>query len=97
MELNDKRLEVDKLRKESADSRAELEEKVARAKEKNEAIQTDRGFEKYVRTTFPVVKDGEGVIVIYDEDKSPVAPVRSDMTIWERIIVLWNRFFQATP
>lgn len=93
MELNDKRLEVSKLREESAQSRAELEAKVAKAEEKNADIQTDRGFENYVRTTFPVVKDGEGVIVIYDEDKSPVAPVRSDMTIWERIIVSWNRFF----
>jgi hypothetical protein len=40
------------------------------------AIATDRGFENYVRTTYPVVKEGEGVIVVYDAQTSPVAPVR---------------------
>lgn len=93
MELNDKRLNVEKLRSESAENRRILEEKVEKARSKNGSIATERGFESYVRTTYPVVKDGEGVIVIYDEEKSPVAPVRADMTIWERIVVQWNRFF----
>lgn len=90
MELNDKRIEVSKLRTESEVERKELEYKVAKAKEKNAAIDTPRGFEAYVRTTYPVVKQGEGVIVVYDEDKSPVAPVRSDMNIWERLLIWWR-------
>ncbi len=88
MELNDKRLAVEKLRAESEVERRDLEMKVKRSEEKNDAIGTDRGFENYVRTTYPVVKEGEGVIVIYDGDKSPVAQVRADMTVWERIKVL---------
>lgn len=90
MELNDKRIEVSKLRTESEVERKELEDKVAKAQEKNTAIDTPRGFETYVRTTYPVVKQGEGVIVVYDENKSPVAPVRSDMNIWERLLIWWR-------
>lgn len=93
MELNDKRIEVSKLRNDSLLERKDLEDKVAKAKEKNEAIVTPRGFENYVRTTFPVVKEGEGVIVIYDDVKSPVSDVREDMTIWERFAVFLRKFF----
>jgi hypothetical protein len=85
MELNDKRIAVKKLEAASAQEKADLQQKVAKAKADNEAIATPRGFETYVRTTQPVVKNGEGVIVIYDTPTSPVAPVKSDMTIWERI------------
>jgi hypothetical protein len=92
MELNDKRIAVEKLRKESETDRADMAIKVQKAQEKNDAIATQRGFENYVRTTYPVVKDGEGVIVIYDGDKSPVASVRVDMTIWERLKI----FMQST-
>ena len=93
MELNQKRVAVEKLRAESEVERQDLEEKVRKAQAKNEAISTDRGFEYYVRTTYPVVKEGEGVIVIYDEEKSPVAPVRSDLTFLERIKVLLQDLF----
>lgn len=95
MELNDKRIAVKKLRLESESERLELEAKVAKAKQKNEAIETERGFENYVRTTYPVVKEGEGVIVIYDGDKSPVTPVRSDTTVWEKFIVFCKRLISS--
>jgi hypothetical protein len=93
MELNDKRLGVEKLRKESETERADMQAKVQKAEDKNGAIATQRGFENYVRTTYPVVKDGEGVIVVYDEDKSPVASVRADMTIWERLKIFIQSSF----
>jgi cell division protein FtsB len=93
MELNDKRIAVKKLQAESAAERQDLEAKVRRAEEKNDAIATDRGFETYVRTTYPVVKEGEGVIVIYDGEKSPVAPVKADMTVWERMKVFLQGVF----
>ncbi len=92
MELNDKRIESAKLRNDSAVERKALEDKVAKAEAKNADIATPRGFENYVRTTYPVVKEGEGVIVIYDEANNLVSPVREDMTIWERLLVWWNRF-----
>ena len=93
VELNDKRIAVEKLRTESATERQDLELKVQKAQEKNDLIATDRGFESYVRTTFPIVKEGEGVIVIYDEEKSPVADVRSDMTVWERLQIFFQSWF----
>lgn len=93
VELNDKRIAVEKLRKESALERQELEAKVAKAEEKNALIATERGLENYVRTTFPVVKEGEGVIVIYDQEKSPVADVRSEMTVWEQLQVFFRDLF----
>ena len=93
MELNDKRIETAKLRNDSAMERTDLENKVKQAQVQNEAIITPRGFENYVRTTYPVVKEGEGVIVIYEDTNSPVSPVRSDMNIWERFIVLWRKVF----
>ncbi len=93
VELNDKRIAVERLRKESEADRLEMQAKVQKAQEKNDAIATQRGFENYVRSTYPVVKDGEGVIVIYDEEKSPVAPVRADMTIWERIHIFVQSIF----
>lgn len=93
VELNDKRIAVEKLRNESEIARADMQTKVQKAQEKNDAIATPRGFENYVRSTYPVVKEGEGVIVIYDEDKSPVAPVRSDMTIWERLQIFFQGIF----
>lgn len=91
MELNDKRIDVAKLRNDSLTERKDLESKVETAEARNKAIETQRGFESYVRTTFPVVKQGEGVIVVYDDNKSPVSPVRSDMTVWERLSLLWHR------
>jgi hypothetical protein len=93
VELNNKRIAVEKLRKESEVARMDMEAKVQKAQEKNDAIATSRGFESYVRTTYPVVKEGEGVIVIYDEEKSPVASVKADMTIWERLQILFQGFF----
>lgn len=90
MELNDKRIEVAKLRDESKKERQELTEKVAKAQQKSDEIVTPRGFESYVRSTYPVVKEGEGVIVIYDEGKSPVSQVRADMNVWERFIIFWQ-------
>ena len=91
VELNDKRLNASNLREESSTERKDLEGKVTKAAEKEESIRTERGFENYVRTTYPVVSEGEGVIVIYDAPNSLVTPVREDMTVWERLLVLWHR------
>jgi hypothetical protein len=93
MELNDKRIAVKKLANDAGSERLDMEQKVAKAEAKNETIATDRGFEEYVRTTYPVVKEGEGVIVIYDGNGSPVAPVKADMTVWERLQVALQNLF----
>lgn len=93
MELNDKRLEVKVTQDDSKKERIDLESKVETIKKQNEFIKTERGFEEYVRTTYPVVKEGEGVIVIYDDEKESVSEVREKMTLVERMVIFWNSFF----
>jgi cell division protein FtsB len=94
MELNTKRKDVVKLRNDSQKERSELENKVMQAEARAEFIATPRGFEEYVRTTYPVVKDGEGVIVIYDDNKSAVSEVRNKMTYFEQFMIWWRNFFK---
>lgn len=91
VELNDKRVTASNLKEESSVERKGLEEKVSKATEKEQSIKTERGFETYVRTTYPVVANGEGVIVIYDAQDSPVTPVREDVTVWERLLIFWHK------
>lgn len=93
MELNSKRVEVSKLRDDSQKEREELQRKVDIAQKQTDEISTQRGFEAYVRTTYPVVKKGEGVIVIYDDNTTPVSPVREHVTFLERISIWWKNFF----
>ncbi len=87
MELNDKRIAATKLRNEAMAKQEEVRGQLAKADARLAAIETERGFEEYVRTTYPIAKRGEGVIVVYDEPGSPVTPVREHMTIWERLLV----------
>ena len=93
MELNDKRIDVAKLRDDSLKERQELQKKVNIAQEQTDLISTQRGLDAYIRKTYPVVKKGEGVIVIYDDNKVPVSTVREDMTVWEHFMIWWNNFF----
>ncbi len=93
MELNNKRADVAKLRNDSREERELLESKVLKAKTETDFIGTERGFEAYVRTTYPVVKEGEGVIVIYDDEKSPVSTVREKVTVWEQLSIWWKQVF----
>lgn len=93
MELNSKRIDVAKLRNDSLEEREELQKKVDKAQKETDFISTQRGLEAYIRTTYPVVKNGEGVIVIYDDDKVPVSTVRNKMTFWEHVTIWWNNFF----
>lgn len=94
MELNDKRIEVEKLRDDSAKERNELQKKVDKATKETDSISTEAGLEKYIRTTYPVVKKDEGVIVVYDDDKVPVSPVRNQITVWERLSIWWQDYFK---
>lgn len=92
VELHEKSEAVAKIRNETSYERKEAEEKVLRAKERNEALATPRGFESYVRTTYPIVQEGEGVIVVYDEKVSPVVSVREDITFWEKVTLFWQKY-----
>ena len=92
VELNNKRIASTRLRNEARTKQEEVQGQLIKADTRLAAIQTDRGFEEYVRTTYPVAKRGEGVIVVYDEPGSPVTPVREQMTVWERLLVFFRPF-----
>ena len=94
VELNNKRITTARLQAESAADRKELEEKVRKAEVKSTSIKTERGMEAYIRSTYPVVQEGEGVIVVYDTSVSPVTPVREDMTFWESLLIWWRNVVQ---
>ena len=91
VELNNKRIEVNKLRDQTHQERALLETKAEVAKKQSESIVTERGYEGYVRTTYPVVKEGEGVIIIYEGKEGSVTEVREDMNVWEKLLVTWRK------
>ncbi len=93
VELNTKQVEVSKLHEDSVKEREELQRKVDIARKQTEDISTQRGLEAYIRTTYPVVKKGEGVIVIYDDNKVPVSAVRDRVSPWERLNIWWKDFF----
>lgn len=94
VELNNKRITTARLQAESAEDRKELEEKVRKAELKTASIKTERGMEAYIRSTYPVVENGEGVIVVYDTSVSPVTAVREDMTFWESLLIWWRNVVQ---
>ena len=94
MDLNGKRVDADKLRDDSIQERQKLQQKVDKAQKETDLIGTPRGFEAYVRTTYPVVKEGEGVIVVYDDNKNLVSSVREKMTFWERVSIWWKNYFK---
>lgn len=87
VDLNNKRIMADKLRNEAILKQSETAKQLERADARLASIQTERGFEEYVRTTYPVAKRGEGVIVVYEQNASPVTPVREHMTVWERLMI----------
>ena len=89
-----KRADVAKIRDDSQKERDGLQLKVEKAQKETDLIGTQRGFEAYVRTTYPVVKKGEGVIVIYDDDKTPVSTVRTKVTFLEQMSIWWTDFFK---
>jgi hypothetical protein len=94
IDLNNKRIVAGKLRDEALLKQSETTKQLERADTRLAAIQTERGFEDYVRTTYPVAKRGEGVIVVYEQDASPVTAVREHMTVWERIMVFMQEFIR---
>lgn len=95
VELYGKYSKVADLKAQSEKERQSLEEKLARAQEKNDALHTERGIEEYVRKTYPVVKQGEGVIVVYEASSSPVVPVRKDISTFEQIRMFFATLFTS--
>ena len=66
------------------------------ATDKKSYLETERGKEEYLRTTFPVASSGEGVIIVYDDNKKAVSPVKRDTTTKEKLLHFWRGLFGGT-
>jgi len=73
------------------------QKKLADALEKKHFLESPRGKEEYLRTTFPVAKEGEGVIIIYDDKKEVVTQVKKEMSLKEKLKHFFSNLFGADP
>jgi hypothetical protein len=71
-------------------------EKLAAAQNKKAFLESERGKEEYIRTTFPVAKEGEGVIIVYDDNKQVVSPVKKEMSSMEKLKHFFHDLFGGT-
>ncbi len=58
-----------------------------------DSLQTDSGIEKNIREKFPVIKDGEGLVVIVDEPAKPTDPAdaKSQGGFWQFLKNIFTR------
>jgi cell division protein FtsB len=94
VELYGKYQKIADLKNQAQKEESTLQDKVTKAQAKDDALHTERGIEDYVRRTYPMVKEGEGVIVVYDASTSPVVEVRKDISLSERITLWFVKILQ---
>lgn len=94
--LYTKRNEIVKEREKKEEEFHKQQNLLQKADEKKSYLETSRGKEEYLRTTFPVASSGEGVIIVYDDNKKTVSPVKRDMSTKEKFIHFWRGLFGGT-
>ena len=55
-----------------------------KANNKLKIISTERGLDGYIRQAYPVVKDGEGVITLYNSSTTNIINVDIEPNMWQR-------------
>ncbi len=55
-----------------------------KANNKLKIISTQRGLDGYIRQAYPVVKDGEGVITLYNSSTTNIINVDIEPNMWQR-------------
>ena len=93
MSLYAKYQKVHTLQEESKKEEEKIHEKVIAMQVKNEALQTTRGKEEYIRKTYPVIESGEHVIVVVEATSSPVVLVRKDISFTEKVKLFLQSWF----
>jgi cell division protein FtsB len=83
---------VDQERQRVAAELAELLERERALKQEIAALETDRGIEAAIRQKFPVVRDGERVIVVVEEEAAPQATTTPATTGWRGWLAGWLEF-----
>ncbi len=83
--LYEKRNDVVVERNKKEEELKDAERQLSDTKEKKTFLESERGKEEYIRTTFPVVKEGEGVIIVYDDKKESVRQVKKELSTKESL------------
>ncbi len=84
--LYEKRNDIVAERNKKEEELKDAERKLSDTKEKKVFLESERGKEEYIRTTFPVVRDGEGVIIVYDDKKESVTQVKKELSTKESLL-----------
>ena len=91
--LYEKRNEIVKAKTKKEDDLTLTKNKLREAENKKIYLESERGKEEYIRTTFPVAREGEGVIIVYDDKKELVSPVKKELSTQEKINHFVNDLF----
>jgi len=70
-----------------------LTNKIKIENDKLNSIDTIRGKEEYIRKVYPVKKEGEGLVIVYDA--SPLSyQILKEKSVWEKIKEWYNEFIE---
>ncbi len=87
LNLLDKYLRMREVRNKVAKDLQEVDTKSKISAEKLRIISTERGVEGYIRQAYPVVKDGEEVITLYNSSTTNIINVEIEPSIWRRFSI----------
>ncbi len=64
-----------------------------KANNKLKIISTQRGLDGYIRQAYPVVKDGEGVITLYNSSTTNIINVEIEPSLWEKVSIWLKQIY----
>ena len=84
LQLLNKYFKMSSVRDKALENEARSESNNKKSEIKFNMINTDRGVEGYIRQAYPVVKNGEGVITLYNSTNSNVSNVDIEPSSFEK-------------
>ena len=80
IQLGGKLLDTEENRKIAEEKVTELKERKKKTREEIELLKTDKGIEENIRERYGLVKEGEKVIIIVDENKDKIVKKEEEST-----------------
>ncbi len=87
LSLLDKYLRIKEVRDKAQKDLVEVDSKYEISTEKLKTISTVRGVDGYIRQAYPVVKNGEEVITLYNSSTTNIINVNISPSIWDRFYI----------
>jgi len=75
------------------DEKKQENDKLVNIQNKISDINTDKGKDKYIRETYSVSKNGEGVIIIYNSPESTYS-IEKDDSYWKKFLDYISHFWR---